>query len=278
MREIEIATHVPKKFRFPLFSRFVSTNLLLCLCQPDVDRLCWYVGETYLRDLRAKEDFPPRILESIEVLSDFLVSEVRTMERGPEPMRREVRDQVPNDKVKDAPAVARELRWRIRLAQGYTSDEDHSGHVRARDLMTKDVGRKRKRDPEFLPTSRVDPRFRNFQPKVWEALAEEQEEGVRHLTLQPAQDIGTLAEGWTDWKEEPLTSEMVNGDKVEVGRRRQVIVKTRRTFHGFERQRVERIVETWSWDDARDRNANTPIEVGSGDTEGGDTEGVAHWQ
>ena len=194
------------------------------------------------------------MLESIEVLSDFLVSEVRAMERGPESLRRDVRDQVPNDKVKDAPAVARELRWRVRLAQGYTSDEDQSGRFRAREPITKEVGRKRKRDPDF---SGGDSRFRNFQPKIWEALAEEQEEGVRHLTVQPTQDIGSLVEGWTNWKEEPITSQMVNGDKVEVGRRRQVIVKTRRTVHGFERQRVERVVETWNWDDVGDANMHS---------------------
>ncbi|KAH9955595.1 jumonji protein [Russula dissimulans] len=234
VREIEIATHVPKKFCFPLFSR-----------------LCWYVGEKYLRDLRAKEDFSPRVLESTEVLADYLVSEVRTMERGPESVRRDIRDQVPNDKVKDAPALARELRWRVRLAQGYTSDGDHPGRARAREPVTKDNGRKRKRDPEFSPTTRGDSGFRNFQPKIWDALAEEQEEGVRHLTVQQAQDIGSLVEDWTDRKEEPTGSQMVvNGEKVEVGRRRQVVVKTRRTVHGFERQRVERVVETWSWDDA----------------------------
>ena len=184
------------------------------------------------------------------------------MERGPESVRRDVRDQVPNDKVKDAPAVARELRWRGRLAQGCTSDGDQSGPVRVGEPMTKEVGRKRKRDPEFLPAARGDPKFRNFQPKIWEALAEEQEEGVRHLTLQSPQDIGSLVEDWTDWKEEPIRSQMMNGDKVEVGRRRQVIVKTRRTFHGFERQRVERVVETWSWDDMGDGSAHSP--VGSG--------------
>lgn len=193
------------------------------------------------------------------------MSEVRAIERGPESVRRDVRDQIPNDKVKDAPAVARELRWRVRLAEGYTSDGDHPGRVRAGEHMTKDVGHKRKRDPEFLSTARGDPRFRNFQPKIWEALAEEQEEGVRHLTLRPTQDIGSLVEGWTGWEEEPIRSQMVDGDEVEVGRRRQVIVKTRRTFRGFERQRVERVVETWSWDDG---NAHSPIGLGSGQAGG----------
>ncbi len=187
------------------------------------------------------------------------------MERGPDSLRRDARDQVPNDKVKDAPAVARELRWRVRLAQGYASDEDQSSRFRAGEPMAKEVGRKRKRDPEFSQAVQGDFKFRNFQPKIWEALAEEQEEGVQHLTVQPTQDISSLTEGWTDWKEEPIRSRMVNGDKVEVGRRRQVIVKTRRTVHGFERQRVERVVETWNWDDVGDASVNnTQSPNGSG--------------
>lgn len=207
------------------------------------------------------------MLESVEVISEFLVSEVRAMERGPDSLKRDVRDQVPIDKVKDAPAVARELRWRVRLAQGYTSDGDQSGRFRAREPLAKEVGRKRKRDPEFSQAVQGDSKFRNFQPKIWEALAEEQEEGVRHLTVQPTQDISSLAEGWTDWKEEPIRSQAVNGDNVEVGRRRQVIIKTRKTVHGFERQRVERVVETWNWDDVGDTGANAQGPNGAVDSE-----------
>jgi hypothetical protein len=221
------------------------------LNRSDFYRLCWYVGEKYLRDLRAKEDFTPRVLDSIEALSDFLVSEVRAMERGPESCRRDVRDQVPNDKVKDAPAVARELRWRVRLAEGYSSDGDRAGA--GEEHMAKHIGHKRRREGESPPTglaTRGDSSFRNFRPKVWEALEEEHEAEVRHLTVQPAQDIGSFAEGWTDWKEEPTSAQPVKGDRVEVGRRRHVIVKMRRTDNGFERQRVERVVETWSWDNA----------------------------
>lgn len=189
------------------------------------------------------------------------------MERGPDTLKRDVRDQVPTDKVKDAPAVARELRWRVRLAQGYTSDGDQSDRSKAREPIAKEVGRKRKRDPEFSQAVQGDSKFRNFQPKIWEALAEEQEEGVRHLTVRPTQDISSLAESWADWKEEPVRSQMDNGDKVEVGRRRQVIIKTRRTIHGFERQRVERVVETWNWGDVGDGDASTNGQSPNGATE-----------
>ena len=188
------------------------------------------------------------------------------MERGPDSLKRDVRDQVPNDKVKDAPTVARELRWRVRLAQGYTSDGDQSGQFKSREPMAKEVGRKRKRDPEFSQAVQGDSKFRNFQPKIWEAMAEEQEEGVRHLTVQPTQDITSLAESWSDWKEEPIRPQMMNGDKVEVGRRRQVIIKTRRTVRGFERQRVERVVETWNWDDVGDASVNARSSNGAAET------------
>ncbi|KAI0302356.1 hypothetical protein B0F90DRAFT_1714157 [Multifurca ochricompacta] len=239
VHEIEIATHVPKKFRFPLFSRSVL-------------RLCWYVGEKYQRDLRAKEDFSPRVLESVEALSEFLVAEVRAMERGPESVRRDFRDQVPIDKVKDAPAIARELRWRVRLAEGYASDGER-GNAKE-EFIRKDIKRKRKRTTDFpssyLATS-SDPRFRNYRPKVWEALEEEHDEGTHHIVMESVQDIGSLLKSWTDWKEEPAGSASEEGKKVkvEVGRRRQVIVKTRKTDHGFERQRVERVAEMWIWDD-----------------------------
>jgi len=184
------------------------------------------------------------------------------MERGPEPVRRDVRDQVPNDKVKDAPAVARELRWRVRLAEGYTSDGGRCDQARGREEpATKLVGRKRRREGEIPLTdlaTQGDPKFRNFQPKVWESLEEDHEEGVRHLIVEPDQDISAFAGSWKDWKDEPGSSELVKGDKVEVGRRRQVIVKMRRTGHGFERHRVERVVETWSRDDAQGAASDIP--------------------
>ena len=212
----------------------------------DFCRLCWYAGEKYLRDLRAKEDFTPRVLESVEALSEFLVSEARAMERSPESVKRDIRDQVPGDKVKDAPAVARELRWRVRLAGGYASDGDHSD--RAREPTPKDVGRKRKRDSEPPPTHLgipTDSIFRNFRPKTWDTVEEEHEESTRHLTVR---NIGPLVESLSEWKNEPPNAP--EGHEVEVGRKRQVIMKTRKTDRGFERQRIERVMERWTWDDA----------------------------
>ena len=221
----------------------------------DFGRLCWYVGEKYLRDLRAKEDFTPRVLESIEALSEFLVSESRAMERSPESVKRDIRDQVPADKVKDAPALARELRWRVRLAGGYTSDGDHSDRARGQEELTpKDVGRKRKRDSETPPMDRAIPSdsiFRNFRPKIWETVEEEHEESMRHLTVR---NIGPLVESLLEWKDEPPSC--TEGLDVEVGRKRQVILKTKKTVRGFERQRIERVLERWSWDDVVEGEAD----------------------
>lgn len=235
-------------------------------------RLCWYVGEKYLRDLRAKEDFTPRVLESVEALSEFLVSEVRAMERSPESVKRDTRDQVPGDKVKDAPAVARELRWRVRLAEGYTSDGDHSD--RAREPTPKDAGRKRKRDsaepPPTDPATSSDSIFRNFQPKTWESVDEEHEESTRHLTVR---NIGPLVESLSEWKDEP--PDATEGHGVEVERKKQVVLKTRKIDHGFERQRVERVLERWSWDDAVTPGeadvAQTPKDISpTGDSQSGE--------
>ncbi|KAI0273867.1 jumonji protein [Gloeopeniophorella convolvens] len=232
VRNIEIATRVPKKFRFPLFTR-----------------LCWYVGERWLRELRAKEETSPRVLESIEALAEFLVSEARIMERGSAAARRESHDQVPGDKVKDGPALARELRWRVRIAEGYNSDGDRSRQGRdGEEQPTKDAPRKRKLTTELLQTpSQTESGFRNFQPKVWETFEEKLEDGVRHLTVQRPEGVSSWPDGWIDWDEEPEFVPSENGKRVEVGRQRQVTVKMRRTLRGFERQRVERVVERWNW-------------------------------
>ena len=96
-----------------------------------IHRLCWYVGERYLKDLKAKEEFSPRILESIESLAQFLVNEARLMERPVDSSsKREAKDMVPADKVKDPCALARELRWRVRLAAGAGSGDEGRGKIK----------------------------------------------------------------------------------------------------------------------------------------------------
>ncbi|KZV67975.1 Clavaminate synthase-like protein [Peniophora sp. CONT] len=222
VREIEIATRVPKKFRFPYFIK-----------------LSWYVAESYLRSLRAKEDFPPRVLSSIESLSTFLVSQARVLERGNEGAKKEAREQVPADKVKDAGAVARELRWRVRLAKGVDSDgEEHheSEH------LANPVGRpKRKR--VITDEGMGGAQFRNFQPKSWDAVvASSKNVEETRVKARPEAELAQDSE-WMD-----VEGEGDEKDRAVVSRREVVTVKARKTPTGLERHRVTSVLETWRWD------------------------------
>ncbi|KAJ7074402.1 jumonji superfamily protein [Mycena amicta] len=217
IRKIEIATQVPKKFRFPLFSK-----------------LCWYVGDKYLRDLKGSAvSYPSRVLSSLLALADFLISEVHVLERGTDQAKKEVRDQIPTDRVKDAAAMARELRWRVRLAAGNTSDDEGSS------VKANGSGVKRKRGEE---EERV--KFRNFKPRRWDSLveqAEEEEPKVVHAPKPTEEDSG-WKERWTEW-----TTGEGDGDEVRVKRKTETIVRVRLTQDGLERQRIERAVESWAW-------------------------------
>jgi len=224
VRNIEIATQVPKKFRFPMFSK-----------------LCWYVGDKSLRDLKSPSGgtLSSRVLESMYALAEFLVSEARTLERGSEHAKKEVKDQIPSDRIKDAPAMARELRWRLRLAGGYTS-EDESLQVR----KGKTNGNKRKRATSASPAlDGTSPPFKNFKPKVWDSMVEKSADLVMKLERgRRPQDDDNWVEHWTD-----PNGDHVDGEMAEVTSRRHATVKIRRTVNGLERQRIERVVEEWKW-------------------------------
>src|ERR1700761_2249215 len=136
-----------------------------------LNRLCWYVAEKYLRDLKAKEDLPTRVMESIEALAIFLVSEIHTIERGSESGRREAKDMVPSDKVKDPHATARELRWRARLALGGHSGDE--GKSKPKISHTVNGSNKRKREAEDAKQS-AEPEhiravtYKHFKPRDWD--------------------------------------------------------------------------------------------------------------
>ena len=136
-----------------------------------VCRLCWYTAEKYLRDLKGREEFPPRILEGIEALADFLVSEARTIERGTESARRQAKEEVPGDRIKDAPALARELRWRARHAAGYSSDDDSRSSRKIKTPASNGevnmIGGKRKRSVADSVEESSD-LFRNFKRRSWD--------------------------------------------------------------------------------------------------------------
>ncbi len=177
-------------------------------------------------------------------LADFLVSEARILERGADAAKKEVREQIPADRVKDASAVARELRWRLKLAEGSASDEEGvkkgdktNGHVN---------GVKRRRvDGEGLEGGTF--RFRNFKPRSWDRI----EETVEDLKTETGRVISPgTGDSWVDtWinPDNPAEDAMDGGQSAEVVRQRTMVVKVRKTPKGLERQKIERIVEQWSW-------------------------------
>ncbi|KAH9946403.1 Clavaminate synthase-like protein [Epithele typhae] len=256
VREIEIATHVPKKFRFPQFSR-----------------LCWYAAEKYIRDLKAKEEFPPPVLEGIEAIAEFLVQETRTMERGTDAAKRQAKEEVPGDRIKDPHAVARELRWRARHAAGYASDDDSRGHRRTKTAVNGDTsanGASHKRKRTGVDASEDGSElFRNFKRPGWEKVEEQKPEKESALARAPRPKPGTSQ--WTDaWASWEAVADGPDGEDAQVERQREVIVKVRRTARGLERQRVERVLEEWTWTSASASGTSTPRTVLK--TEGEDVE------
>lgn len=109
MRQVEIDTKVPQRFRFPYF-----------------DRLCWYVADRYTTDLRQLRSYRPnakaatvklpheRVLRGLIVLARFLIDQVDKMEdtAGEEKARRLIWNRIPAD-VPDPAALAHELLWRV---------------------------------------------------------------------------------------------------------------------------------------------------------------------
>ena len=187
------------------------------------------MGEGYLRDLKAREELSSRVLESVLSLADFLVSESRIIERGSEVARKESKENVPGEKVKDAPAIARELRWRVKHALGYTSDtEGDNTH-----------------DDRWGGVVRMpDAVFKNFVPKKWDRVVDEDtgEEVAKVRALRPDSLDGWVTT-WTDgWQDD-------GAEEADVLKRRKVLFRVRRTERGIERQKIERTIEDWSWSD-----------------------------
>jgi F-box/leucine-rich repeat protein 10/11 len=179
--------------------------------------------------MKAREEPSPRVLESILSLADFLVSESRIIERGSETAKKEAKENVPGEKVKDAPATARELRWRAKHALGYTSDteDDHTHHDQCGGAI---------RTPVAV--------FKNFVPKKWDRVVDEDagEEVAKVRALRP-DSLDEWVTTWTDGREGNGAGE------AEVLKRRKTLFRVRKTESGIERQRIERTIEDWSWSD-----------------------------
>jgi F-box/leucine-rich repeat protein 10/11 len=205
----------------------------------DLYRLCWYVADKYLRDFKTTSgsDLPPRVLNGILALAEFLVSEARTLESGTEGAKKEAKEQIPVDRVKDAPAFARELRWRVKQAMGDHSDDETSGNSRG---TTTPAGTKRRR----VDDQDDGPQFRNFRPKSWDSVITAAAEDSQRTTKAPKP-----AEDDVEWTKAFTLNDMKDeGEEATVSSRREVVIKLRRTAQGLERQRIERTVEGWRWD------------------------------
>lgn len=180
----------------------------------------------------------------METLADFLVSEARAIERGTEQAKKEAKDQVPSERVKDPSAMARELRWRVKFASGYTSDDETSHHKRkgkgTASSSVASLGEKRKRGVDEEEELRP---FRNFKPRLWDKVKEVPvKDETRSLKRKRVVDLDPWV-GGEDLEEEE------GGEEATIRRRTNVVVKVRKTAKGLERQRLERVTEEWVWGD-----------------------------
>nr|XP_019011725.1 uncharacterized protein I206_03830 [Kwoniella pini CBS 10737]OCF50506.1 hypothetical protein I206_03830 [Kwoniella pini CBS 10737] len=131
LRQIEIDTKVPQRFRFPM-----------------VERLCWFVADRYTAQLRQHQAYKPRattsltrplhnrVLSQLVHLTNFLLNQISIL-HNPEKEERSkklVWDRIPHEIVRDPEGLIRELQWRIRKELGLdintalTLDSKVNGH------------------------------------------------------------------------------------------------------------------------------------------------------
>ncbi|WWD19304.1 hypothetical protein CI109_103762 [Kwoniella shandongensis] len=161
LRQIEIDTKVPQRFRFPMF-----------------DRLCWYVADKYCAELRHLRSYrvrapthPPQpphfhVLKNLTYLASFLISQTDILiDNNAEDKRRKlVHDRIPAEVVKDAEGLARELKWRVERELpviGLLDEEaEHrSGKEGSATLETRGKGKGR---------SMLEARKENRLGKIWD--------------------------------------------------------------------------------------------------------------
>lgn len=112
LRQIEIDTKVPQRFRFPYF-----------------DTLCWHVATRYVENLRAAQryranaangkgasDLVPckHVLRGLRVLAQFLIDQIKRMQSDEteDKIRRLIHGRIPVD-ISDPLSLAHELKWRV---------------------------------------------------------------------------------------------------------------------------------------------------------------------
>lgn len=165
------------------------------------------------------------------------------MEKGSDVSKREAKEQVPSDRIKEPPTVAREFRWRVKQLLGEDSADEAVSIKRVNGTVN---GAKRKRGPEgeeeFV-------RFRHFAPRTWaESVTKKGTNSKRTTVARRPDDQDTSWAGkWADWDGVGTTDEHGESEAV-VGVQSDVVIKIRRTERGLERQRIERTIERWDWD------------------------------
>lgn len=205
------------------------------------------------------------MLESIEALAEFLVSEVRTMERGAEQAKKEAKEQVPGDRVKDAAALARELRWRVKHAAGHTSDDEDNGSKKAKNHTTSHAanGAAKRKHVEPEAGEEDSGHYKNFRRKAWERVLEKPAEKESRVMKIRKPDVSedVWKNEWTDWRDN--CEDPDGGEEVVVDRQRDVIIKVRRTARGLERQRIERVLEDWVWSSESSSTSSVSLSAAS---------------
>lgn len=112
LRQIEIDTKVPQRFRFPYF-----------------DTLCWHVATRFVQSLRSVRSYKPnvvsngkhaasipceQVLRGLRVLALFLIDQVKCMANPEteEKIRRLIYNRIPSD-ITEPLGLAHELQWRV---------------------------------------------------------------------------------------------------------------------------------------------------------------------
>ncbi|GAA5912839.1 hypothetical protein JCM8208_006441 [Rhodotorula glutinis] len=141
---IELATKVPRKFRYPHFVK-----------------LLWLVGKHYYERLSshpAGEPLPlalraPRVLDGLKELSSFLIEQTTRLAKGAQvsaERRRLAKENIPHKKVPDPVSLSRELRKVVLQARGEPLDNEcflpHVAYVDESVDLAPATGNKRKAD------------------------------------------------------------------------------------------------------------------------------------
>src|SRR5258708_5293673 len=257
-----------------------------------IRRLCWYVADKMVRDLKAKEEFPLRVLSGLEALATFLINEVRIMERkaSTEIARKDSKDQVPNI-IRDPGALAREFRWRVRLASDLESGDEldvpslrgsHAanginGHGKRTSVTPGAVaGMKRKRGGISQPSSSDrGPQFYGYEPRPWDVSVVRRiqpEQTVQVPMARPEEKDGI------PWLESNVVSDPSSSSALSKADHTSAIdevAKIRKTTRDgvvtiLERQTIRRVYERWQFveEDAHEAKVETEeaVEIVDEDT------------